>query len=410
MRLLFATLAILLAAVLLALLALRDPGYVLIQVHGWSIEVSFVLLAAAALLVFFLGYYTLRTLGGLRRLPRRLRDWRGRRRVRKAQAALAGGFLDLIEGRWDRAEQKLLRYAGEEAGVLGFLGAARAAQAQGAGTRRDRYLQLACRTLPNAEFALALAQSEMQLADGEVEAAAANLKRLHGIAPKNRIVLAQLLRLYSGLEDWEHVVELLPALRRHQVVDHDRARAIELRAWLGLIEAPGLDDEHALGQVWRRAPAAVREDETVLRAYVERLLACGAGGRAELELYDAIERRWSGPLVYLYGLVEGGDPARQIRHAESWLRRHEDDPLLLLTLGRLCRRKGLWGQARQYLEACVRIGGVAEAWNELAATLEAVGETATALEYYRRGMQAMEAEAHRLAWQGPDRQRLLSAP
>lgn len=408
MKLLFITLFFLVLAVVLALVALRDPGYVLIQIQGWSIEVSFVLLAVAAVLAFLAGYVALRFLGGTLRLPHRWRDWRARRRERKAKTLLARGFLDLIEGRWERAEQRLLQYAGEEAGVLGFLGAARAAQAQGAGPRRDRYLQLACKTMPNAEFALALAQSEMQLADGEYQAAAANLKRLHGIAPKNRIVLTQLMRLHTLLEDWERLLELLPALRKHQVVDPERARRLSLRAWIGLIEAPGLNDEQALNAVWRRAPSEVRDHEEWLRAYVHRLLEHGAGARAEIALHEAIDRQWSGALVYLYGLIEGADPAAQVRRAEAWLRGRENDPLLLLTLGRLCRRKGLWGQARQYLERCVKTGAAPEAYSELAATLEAVGETEAALKYYHRGMQAMEAEAHRLAWKGPDPQRLLS--
>ncbi len=407
MKALFLTLSVLLIAVVAALLALQDPGYVLIQLRGWSIEVSFILLAVAALFAFLAGYFLLRILGGTRRLPHRMRNWRARRRENKAKDALARGFLDLIEGRWERAEQRLLRYAGEEAGMLGFLGAARAAQAQGAGQRRDRYLQLASKTLPNAEFALALAQAEMQLADGEFDAAAANLKRLHGIAPKNRIVLSQLMRLHTRLEDWERVLDLLPALRRLHVVDADRMRRLELCAWLGLIGAPGLDDEHALNAVWRRAPTGIRDDEEFLRGYVHRLTGFGAGGRAEVVLREAIDRQWLGSLVYLYGLIEGADLSQQIRQAEAWLRGRENDPLLLLTLGRLCRRKGLWGKARQYLENCVRTGGTPEAYSELAATLEAIGETEGALKYYHQGMQAMEAEAHRLAWKGPDPQRLL---
>jgi HemY protein len=130
--------------------------------------------------------------------------------------------------------------------------------------------------------------------------------------------------------------------------------------------------------------------------------------RAEAVLYEAIGRNWLGSLVYLYGLIDGADLSQQIRRAESWLAGREHDPLLLLTLGRLCRRKGLWGKARQYLERGIGIGGVPEAFNELAATLEAIGETEAALKYYYRGMQAMEADAHRLAWKGPDPQRLLS--
>lgn len=410
MRLLFASLVILSLAVIIAVLAQYDSGYVLIQLRGWSIELSFVLLAVLLLLAFILLYVGLRLFSGSMRLPQRLRGWRARRRERKAKTALARGFLDLIEGRWDRAEQRLLRYAGEEAGMLGFLGAARAAQEQGADQRRDRYLELACKSMPNAEFALSLAQAEMQIAHADYPSAAANLRRLQGIAPRNRIVLTLLMRLYLQTEDWERLIELVPSLRRQRVLEPERVRRVEQRAYIGLLEAPGHDDEYELAALWRRTPNDFREAEEVVKAYVRRLLQCGASARAEEVLHDAINRRWDPTQVYLFGLVEGADPAAQVRRAESWLRGREQDPVLLLTLGRLCRRKGLWGKARQYLEACVKTATTPEAFNELAATLEAMGETDAALKYYRRGLQAHEVEAHRLAATGADPQRLLPSP
>lgn len=411
MKLLFITLLLLLAAVILALYARQagdDPGYVLIQLWGWSIEMSAVLLIVIALLAFLLLYFVLRSVGGAWRMPRRWRAWRLRRRQRHASDALTRGYLDLIEGRWDRAEQQLLRYAGEEAGVLGFLGAARAAQAQGANIRRDRYLQLACKLMPNREFALALAQADMQIADSQYEPALANLKRLHGMAPKNHIVLTQLMRLYTHSEDWERLLELAPTLRKRRVINPDRCQRMELRAWIGLLEASARVDESTLHATWKRAPRAFRDSEEMLGAYVQHLLGFGAGARAEDALFEAIGRHWNARMVYLYGLVEGVDPAIQLRRAEGWLRGRENDVVVLLTLGRLCRRNGLWGKARHYLEACVKAGGPAEACSELAATLEAMGETDAALEYYRRGMLAMEADSHRQALQGSDLQRLMS--
>ena len=37
--------------------------------------------------------------------------------------------------------------------------------------------------------------------------------------------------------------------------------------------------------------------------------------------------------------------------AENWLRTRPGDADLLLTLGRLCVQRGLWGKAQSYLEA-----------------------------------------------------------
>jgi HemY protein len=38
------------------------------------------------------------------------------------------------------------------------------------------------------------------------------------------------------------------------------------------------------------------------------------------------------------------------RAGREWLRSHARDPALLLTLGKLCMKQGLWGKAQSYIE------------------------------------------------------------
>lgn len=405
MRRLFAALLVLLAAVAVAVYARHDPGYVLIQFRGWTLEASLVLALAALALAFALLYLALRALVTGYRLPASIRDWRRRRNERLALGALERGFVDLLEGRWARAEKRLAGAAAVRADgtLLHYLGAARAAQEQGAGERRDRYLRQAAGGLPSAELGLVLAQVEMQLGKAQFAQAAASLDRLRGMAPHNPLVLVQRMRLYLQLGDWERLLELMPELRRRHLLEEAQAEGIELRAAAGLIDDPALDDESQLNAAWARLPAALKGREELLRRYVRRLLDCGAVGRAEAVLCDALGQRWDPALVYLYGLLEGGDAERQLRHAEAWLRRHPGDPVLLLSLGRLCRRKALWGKARDYLDACVKAGGTGEASNELAAVLEEMGEREAALEWYRRANEALAAEARRRAWRDTGR-------
>ena len=51
--------------------------------------------------------------------------------------------------------------------------------------------------------------------------------------------------------------------------------------------------------------------------------------------------------------------------AENWLVQHPQDPVLLLTLGRLCRHQQLWGKAEDYLQRALAAGAGAAAWEEL---------------------------------------------
>ena len=122
--------------------------------------------------------------------------------------------------------------------------------------------------------------------------------------------------------------------------------------------------------------------------YVDRLMKSGAPARAEEVLSNALSRQWRPAWVALYGILDTGDPAQRLRRAEKWLGSHGDDRDLLLALGRLSRRCSLWGKARQYLETCVSGNGSSEALDELALTLEAIGERDEALKYYRRAANA----------------------
>ncbi len=403
MKWLFSTLVALLFVLAVALFAYYDPGYVMVQYHDWIVEFSLALAVIVLLGVLILFYLLARLGGHLLRLPRRLRDWRRRHAARRAQSALVRGYLDLYTGRYPRAEQRLSRYAGhgDTVAVLNYLGAARAAQAQGADERRDRYLELARESSTAAEPAVALTRAELLLERGQYGPALADLSRVRAEHPKNTVMLRLLLRQYRETRDWEQLIELLPALRKHHVVDPVLAERLQVQAFRSLLARSGeKGSEQALSEIWQRVPRALAYRPDLVREYAQRLISSGAPDQAETILYRSITREWSPELIYLYGLVEGSQPERQLRRAEEWLVGHETDPVLLLTVGRLCRRSALWGKARQYLESCIRSGGSYEAYHELAGVLEKVGERETALVYYRRGMALKEADAERLAWAG----------
>ena len=60
--------------------------------------------------------------------------------------------------------------------------------------------------------------------------------------------------------------------------------------------------------------------------------------------------------------------------AEGWLKSRPADAELLLTLARLCMRERLWGKAREYYEASLRIKPTVCAFGELGRMLKQLGE------------------------------------
>jgi HemY protein len=85
--------------------------------------------------------------------------------------------------------------------------------------------------------------------------------------------------------------------------------------------------------------------------------------------------------------VESSSSAKQLTSAESWLKKHSTNPVLLFTLGRLCLRNKLWGKARSYLEASISIDPSAYAYRELGALLETMGEPDKALTCFKAGLE-----------------------
>lgn len=384
MKILIYGLVALLAAVAVALLALPDPGYVLIGYGDWSVETTLVVLAVVLVLL----YVAVRFLAGLRRMPRGLVRWERHRKEKRARNALNRGLIELAEGKWAAAEKRLVRHAAtSDNALITYLAAARAAQQQGAHDRRDHYLRLAHGSMPEADVAVGLSQAELQIAHGQMEQALATLRHLREIAPRHGYVLKMLMKLYLRLNDWQSLRSLLPELRRRKVISEEEHDRLNLEIHQALLEqAARHGDLEALHEAWGWLPKSLAQDEQLLLIYVTQLRERGEAEAAESLLRGAIRQRWSQRLVYLYGQLEGGDVQRRLDEAEAWLRDHDKDPVLLLTLGRLCLANQLWGKARAYLEASVQIAPTVETNQALGSLLEQLGESDKAMDCFRQGM------------------------
>ncbi|HSJ48881.1 MAG TPA: heme biosynthesis HemY N-terminal domain-containing protein [Gammaproteobacteria bacterium] len=384
MRYLVYAMIALLVAVGVALLTLPDPGYVLIGYGDWSLETTLLVL----LLVLAGLYLAVRFLAGLRRLPGRFLHWRRLRRERRARAALNRGLIELAEGQWATAEKRLVRHAAtSDNALITYLAAARAAQQQGAHDRRDHYLRLAHGSMPEADVAVGLSQAELQMAHGQLEQALATLRHLRQIAPRHAYVLKMLMKLYQRLQDWQSLRDLLPELRRRKVVGEEELKRLNLEIHRALLEgAARRGDLEALREAWGWLPRTLAQDESLLVIQATQLQRHGLVDEAQELLRSAIRRHWSQRLVYLFGQLEGGDVGRRLDEAEAWLRDHDKDPVLLLTLGRLCLANRLWGKARAYLEASAQLAPTVETCQVLGTLLEQLGEADKAMACYRQGM------------------------
>lgn len=402
MKVLIAILLTLFVTVVVALWAMEDPGYILIAVGSWTVETTATLAIVVSLISFAALYFMLRMGSRLRGVPKGLRHWRRQRQQGRAQASLTKGLIELAEGHWLAAERKLIKFVSQgQSPLLNYLAAARAAQAQGADERRDQYLKLAHNSYAGADIAVGLTQAELQLKQNQLEQSLATLRHLQQLAPKHSQVLKALAGLYQQLGDWEHLIELLPALRKRNVMEVETLDGMTRQAYVALLQAA---NGSAVEHVWSRVEKNFREDKAILQAYVQKLLEGDNAALAEPLVRKALKYSHPVDLIRLYGLIKSPDPAKQLTTVESLLVAHKNDATVLLTAGRLSLRNRLWGKARSYLEASINSQPMVEAYNELGNLLDQLGEREAAAECFHAGLRLVPGCEYPVASAIPDAQ------
>lgn len=379
---------IVLAAIWVGLRIHEDPGYVLLAYQNSTVEMPLWAAVVTVLLAFLFFHFAATVLHYFGTLSGRMSRWSRERRHRKALQLTTRGFIALKEGLWSEAENLLIHAVDkQENPLINYLAAARAAQEQGDLQRRDNYLRRAQRSMPEAKVAVDLCQAQLQLEEGEYAQALALLERVQIDSPKHPTALKLLQQLYVELEDWEKLLALLPQLKKAKILRGHALTRVTQQAYCGRLRS--LSQQRAadaLRQTWAKCPRAVKQDPVILHVYIECLLAQGLQDEAEQCLAVGLKKVWDEPLVLQYGLIDSSTPKKALRKAEHWLVKHPHDPMLLLTLGRLCIQNQLWGKAKTYLENSLAFSPDAQTHATLAKLLENMGEGQLARTHYRAGL------------------------
>ena len=360
---------------------LEDPGYVAINFRDYLVEMSVpVLLGIFVSLVF--------AVWAIRKViiaPRLIGEAAGRYRAGRAGEKLTRGMIEVAEGNFARGEKLLARAAStSDAPLFNYLQAARAAHLQGSDSRRDEWLRLAYEHTPAAANAVLLTQAELQLDRGQYEQALATLRRIDEDSRDHSYALALLGQLYFRLGDWDHLADILPRLKKHGRVTQEKIDEWTIRVHREMLGRAA--DGDAVAAAWKQVPKNLRNDIEILDAYFSALIRIGQHEAAEKAIVAALKSEWRGPIVRLFGLVEGANASKQLKRAELWLSDHGDDPDLLLTAARLCLRNELWGKARSYLESVITLRPTPEAYQEYGKLLNKLGESDAAAEAFREGL------------------------
>lgn len=375
--LLVATVAVVLGGVV-GTLVVRDPGYVLVVYDQMAVETSLWLglglLAGACLVVFVIVYMLVKISAS----GRHLGAWRRERRSQGARRQTVRGLMLMAEGEWAEARRLLTATAPDaQSPLINYLNAARAAHEMGDGDGRDDLLRRAHESTPAARLAVGLTQAELQKSAGQWEQCLATVLQLRSHHPRHPQVLSMLAECYEHLADWRALVALLPELKKAGLVQGEELTQLQVRAWshqLAAADAPP-------AATWKLIPRELRREPALVASYARQLAETGDVGEAESAIRTALDRDWQAELVELYGRVVSGDVERQLVVAEGWLKERPNDAGLLLTLGRICLMNHLWAQAREYLEASLRLRRSPDVYGELGRLCSALGDVDRGTEY-----------------------------
>ncbi|MFV1983398.1 MAG: heme biosynthesis HemY N-terminal domain-containing protein [Thiohalomonadales bacterium] len=394
-KLLFFFLAVLLLSVLIGLFANHDTGYVLIGRGYYTVELSLTLFVVLQLVGFVSLYAIVRVFIKTWHMPKSISRWNQRHHRQKAHEASNTGLVQLAQGQWKKAEHTLIKNAKHsDTPLVNYLSAARAAQKMNAPDRRDEYLELAQAQATknkksahsNDEFAIQLTQAELQMAHGQLDKSFTLLKKLLKRAPHHSQVLFLLFQLYSRKKDNDSMLNMLPEVRKLKLIPVDELSQIELELYTYALNNIKTESGNKIIKFWKTIPKNCQENDKLIELYALLLIKNHKQDVAHTLLQKRLKESWKEDIMLLFGDVESSTPVAQLEFAEKFLKQHEKNHSLLLSLGKLSKRCELWGKARSYLEASIGIKPQRETYRELGELLEQLGEENKAAACFKDGL------------------------
>ncbi len=383
MRALLWVLGLFALAVGLVIAARYNNGYVLVVLPPWRAEISLNLAVILALGIFLAAYVVARAVVITATMPSRVRAFQKRRSEARARATFNEALINFFEGRFGRAEKAAAAAlkAGESPALSAIL-AARAAHGMRAFATRDKYLARSAGVNPEEDAMKLMAQAEMLLDERRYYDALDVLKKL---PEKHTAALRLELRAQQMAMNWERVLALIPQLEKRRVLERPVVAQLRRQAVIESIKRKAVDDK-SLREYWDKLPTEDRQEPRVAATAAQSFITLGACQEAHRIVEEGLERQWDSSLLAIYSDCLGTDVRQQLERAEMWLQQHPRDAVLLLTLGRLCARQGLWGKARSYLEASLSIEPTHSAYLELGRLLEREGKPAEAAAEYQKAL------------------------
>ena len=379
-----------------------DPGYLLIAFGSTTFETSLFALLVAFIVLYVVIKLILIVLRWINpwHLIRFGRNYKENLRANSRSKTIEG-LLYFTRGSWESSYNLLKKgMKDSDASVVNYLAAAYAAHQQGNKEAWMNCLETAEEKYPAARSTINSLKAQLLFKSNQLEQCVAVLQQMKTSSLNDASLLKLLKEVYLKLDDWEQLEKLLPALEKNNVIDNEEAGLIRVRIFMENLywtSNQRVDFSNAelgaqLEKAWKKGPAFYKQDERIVKHYVEILFKLDQKEQAGKAIEVALNKNWSDELIKRYGELDFGTPHRQLIIAESWIQGRPGNASLLVTLGRLAMRNELWGKAREYFDTSIEVAPQAEAHGELARLLKCLGEEQLADEHQAKFVQGIGGE------------------
>ena len=379
-----------------------DPGYLLIAFGSTTFETSLFALLVAFIVLYVVIKLILIVLRWINpwQLIRFGRNYKENLRANSRSKTIEG-LLYFTRGSWESSYNLLKKgMKDSDASVVNYLAAAYAAHQQGNKEAWMNCLETAEEKYPAARSTINSLKAQLLFKSNQLEQCVAVLQQMKTRSLNDASLLQLLKEVYLKLNDWEQLEKLLPALEKNNVIDNEEAGLIRVRIFMENLywtSNQRVDFSNAelgaqLEKAWKKGLAFYKQDERIVKHYVEILFKLDQKEQAGKAIEVALNKNWSNELIKRYGELDFGTPHRQLIIAESWIQGRPGNASLLVTLGRLAMRNELWGKAREYFDTSIEVAPQAEAHGELARLLKCLGEEQLADEHQAKFVQGIGGE------------------
>lgn len=381
-------LGIVLVGLCLSPYLIGNTGYLYLSAFDYEIETSLVFAAVMLVIAYgaiiaieWLLVKLFNLLLGSRYLPER---WR-RNAARKHTLS---GALALAEENWLEAERFMVKGADKgELPALNLLAAARAAQRQGKYAERDTYLERAAKE-PLAELAVMTSHTRYLLQQGQIERAHTQLLQLNPTSKSKPPVVRLAMEVYRAQKNWRALRELLPAIRKHQLLTESELQSLQQDISVNLLEQAGTVGWEALDKEWQWLSRAEKQASANRAAYALGLARQDKRDEAiKLLLKDMESQADADVLEALPQILNGRDEAPR-QQLSKLSHRYDDIHEYHECMAQLCRQGRDFKQAREHLNKACELNPTTTNFLALAELDEQLGDTTQALNHYRRAAKA----------------------